>query len=58
MVTVLLVIGVVGVVGCGGSNPPLNTAPLTAEEQERIRQRDKKVEDEERGYVPGQKKPR
>ncbi|HVK17044.1 MAG TPA: hypothetical protein VM533_08845 [Fimbriiglobus sp.] len=48
-------------VGCSGS-PALNTAPLTEEEKQKIREEDKRVEDDERGgsgtATPAKKKRR
>lgn len=47
--------------GCD-SSPSLNTAPLTEEEKQKIREEDKRVEDEERGgsdsATPAKKKRR
>ncbi len=37
----------IGVTGCS-SDPTPNTAPLTEEEKQKIREEDKRVEDEER----------
>jgi hypothetical protein len=37
-----------GAVGCGDGRPPLNTAPLTDEEKQKIKEQDKMIDDEER----------
>jgi hypothetical protein len=59
----LLILGLAApaVPGCSGS-PALNTAPLTEEEKQKIREEDKRVEDEERSgsgtATPAKKKRR
>lgn len=44
----LALAGALAVAGCGGSNPPMNKAPLTDAEKAAIKEQDKQVDDEER----------
>jgi hypothetical protein len=53
IVTWLVLLGLVGALGCGGE-PALNTAPLTEEQKQQIREEDRRIDAEERsgGFMP------
>jgi hypothetical protein len=48
ILTWMLLVGLIGAAGCGGSNPPPNTAPLTAEQKAAILSEDQRIDKEER----------
>ena len=48
LILFVALLALLGGAGCSGSNLGLNTAPLTEEEKQKIKEADKRVEDEER----------
>ncbi len=51
--TTALLLGITGLVGCGGgeTTDPANLPALTEQDYEEIRLRDQEVEDEEKGLI-------
>ena len=52
----LLAVGFVAVVGCGSSQPPMNTAPLTDAQKAAMKAQDQKVDEEENAANTKKKK--
>jgi hypothetical protein len=49
LIPIVLGLGFAAALGCGGSQPPLNTAPLTDEQKAKVKDEDRQTDDAESG---------